>query len=105
LHIIDVSIPSAPVEVGLFSTPGLAFGVAVSENYAYVADFDAGLHIIDVSHPPSPIEIGYYDTPGYSDGVAVAGNYIYLTDGIGGLFILAYIPPLCVYLPLAQRNP
>ena len=35
---IDVSTPSAPVEVGFFDTPGVARGVAVAGGYAYVAD-------------------------------------------------------------------
>ena len=37
---IDVSTPSAPVEVGFVDTPGSAFGVAVSGGYAYVAGWD-----------------------------------------------------------------
>ncbi len=37
LRVIDVSVPSAPVEVGFVDTPGIAGGVAVSGDYAYVA--------------------------------------------------------------------
>ncbi len=35
---IDVSTPSAPVEVGFVDPPGDAYDVAVSGGYAYVAD-------------------------------------------------------------------
>jgi hypothetical protein len=38
LRVIDVSNPSNPREVGFFDTPGYAYGVYVSGNYAYVAD-------------------------------------------------------------------
>ena len=38
LRIIDVSLPSAPAEVGFYDTPGAAYDVAVAGNYAYVAD-------------------------------------------------------------------
>ncbi|MEO0071660.1 MAG: hypothetical protein ABIK39_06235, partial [candidate division WOR-3 bacterium] len=38
LRIIDVSNPQNPNEVGYFDTPGLAYGVYVSDSYAYVAD-------------------------------------------------------------------
>ena len=34
-------------EVGYYDTPGNAHGVAVANNYAYVADGDAGLRIIE----------------------------------------------------------
>ena len=56
-------------------------GVAVSGNYAYVADDESGLRVIDITNPSSPFEAGYYDTPGYASGVAVAGNYAYVADG------------------------
>ncbi|MBU4445112.1 hypothetical protein KJ656_08535 [bacterium] len=38
LHIIDVSTPSSPVEVGFCDTGGDAWSVAVSGSYAYVAN-------------------------------------------------------------------
>ena len=41
LAVIDVSNPANPVRVGGYDTSGNAFGVAVSGNYAYVADGDA----------------------------------------------------------------
>ena len=40
---IDVSNPANCVRVGGYDTSGYAFGVAVSGNYAYVADGDCGL--------------------------------------------------------------
>jgi hypothetical protein len=49
-------------------------------NYAYVADFAAGLQVIDVSNPASPQRVGGYDTSGYARGVAVSGNYAYVAD-------------------------
>ena len=33
---------------GTYDTTGMAVGVSVSGNYAYVADWDAGLQIIDI---------------------------------------------------------
>ena len=63
---IDVSTPSAPVEVGFVDTPDLALGVAVSGSYAYVADGCDGLRVIDVSTPSSPVEVGFVDTPDWA---------------------------------------
>jgi hypothetical protein len=55
--------------------------VAVSGNYAYVADGSSGLRIINITNPAAPTLAGFFDTPGYSYGVAVRGNYAYVADG------------------------
>jgi len=55
--VIDVSNPASPQGVGGYDT-GEAYGVAVSGNYAYVADDGAGLQVIDVSNPASPQRVG-----------------------------------------------
>ena len=38
LQVIDVSNPATPQRVGGYDTSGEAWGVAVSGNYAFVAD-------------------------------------------------------------------
>ena len=43
LLVIDIRKPANPQHVGSYDTSNLAYGVAVSGNYAYVADGDAGL--------------------------------------------------------------
>ncbi|MDO9027212.1 MAG: hypothetical protein Q7U87_04955, partial [bacterium] len=70
--------------VGVYDTPGFAWAVAVSGNYAYVADGDSGLRIINISNPASPTETSCYDTPGCAYAVAVSGNYAYVADGDSG---------------------
>lgn len=53
-----------PTEGGLIShqdTLGYAQAVYVSENYAYVADREAGLAIIDISDPTNPGSPIYQD--------------------------------------------
>ena len=47
LEIWDVATPSSPTLLGRLNTPGYACGVAVAGNYAYVADYSAGLRIIE----------------------------------------------------------
>jgi len=49
---------SALITVGSLDTPSHAYGVAVADNIAYVADASAGLRVIDVSNPASPVELG-----------------------------------------------
>jgi hypothetical protein len=78
--------------VGSVDTPGRALGVAVSEDYAYVADYPWGLQVVDVSNPASPAIVGSVDTPGGARGVAVSGSYAYVADYSSGLQI---VPAQC----------
>jgi hypothetical protein len=104
LRIVDVSNPAAPTEAGFFDTPRYAWGVAMAEERAYVADGWAGLRIVDVSDPAAPSEAGFYDTPGYAYAVAVTGDYAYVADWDGGLVILRFLPRFYLYLPLVLHN-
>ena len=81
LRVIDVSTPSAPVEVGWIRPTGSAYEVAVSGRYAYLANGLGGLRIIDVSDPAAPVEVGSFETPGdaLAYGVAVAHGYAYVS--------------------------
>jgi hypothetical protein len=97
LLVIDVSEPQHPHRAGRCDTPGYACGVAVTGDYAYVADSDSGLRVIDVSDPESPHEAGYCDTPGFANGVAVAGSYAYLADCGYGLRVVRVSDPQSPY--------
>jgi hypothetical protein len=89
LRVVDVSDPTSPTLVGSYNTTGLSRGVAVSGNYAYVADDGAGgVQVIDISNPSSPLRVGSYDTRGYASGIAVAGDYAYVADETYGLLVL-----------------
>ncbi|MBU0507717.1 carboxypeptidase regulatory-like domain-containing protein [bacterium] len=88
LRIINISSPTAPTEVGFHNTPGYAYGVAVSGNYAYVADYEQGLRVVNITSPSTPIEVGFYDTPGIALRVSISGSYAYVGDRQGGLRII-----------------
>jgi len=90
LHVIDVSMPKSPTEVGSIEMGGSANGVAVAGDYAYVIGHYDHLgdgvgvdivRVIDVSDPRSPRRVDSVATPGYPYGVAVAGNYVYVAEG------------------------
>jgi hypothetical protein len=66
---------------GSCGTPGVAYGVAVDGNYAYVADNTSGLQVIDITNPANPAIAGYCATPGRAYGVAISGNHAYVADG------------------------
>ena len=64
----------------IFNKNNLSFSstdIAVSGNYAYLADGSSGLWIIDISNPSSLSNFWQWDpvVHGFSTGVAVNGNY------------------------------
>lgn len=67
--------------------------VYVSEEYVYVAAWDAGLRVVNVSDPTNPVEVGFYDTPGYALAVHVVGGYAYVADGDAGLRVIDVSDP------------
>jgi hypothetical protein len=84
LRVIDVSNPANPVGMGAQFTSGdAALAVAVSGNYAYVAD-NIGLEVVDVSNPTHLLWAGRYDLGGR--GVAVSGNHAYVTGYDSAVF-------------------
>ena len=95
LRVIDVSTPSAPVELGVFETPTTAAGIDVSAGYAYVAYYPVyegalprGLRVFDVLDPSTPVEVGFLGTPGDAKDVWVAGSYAFVAADDAGLRVI-----------------
>ena len=88
IQITGVAGALSLAEIGHGNTAGIAMGVAVSGNYAYVADYDNGLVIVDIRNPAAPTLVGSYDAAGYASGVAVAGSYAYVATIDYGLVIV-----------------
>ena len=87
LQIYDVSIPSAPVQLGFISTKGPVTALKVIDNKAYLVDLVDGLQVIDVSNPLSPTAVGSWKMSGCQD-VAIVGGIAYLACGDAGLFMV-----------------
>ena len=88
--VIDVSDPPAPFFVSSWSPPEISapLAVAVTPDYAYVADAYAGLWVIDVHEPETPQELGVAGSPiRWATGVATYDHYAFVTDGLNGLRI------------------
>ena len=85
MRVVNISDPENPEEVGYYDTPGGAVGVAVSGDYAYVADGYSGLCSVNISDPENPSEVDSYDTDGNARGVFVGGEVAYIADLANGL--------------------
>jgi hypothetical protein len=79
LKIIDISNPAAPTHVGECDAYGWPIDIAVSGNYAYLANGDDGLVILNVGDPDAPAIVGFYGG-GYVSDVDVAGNHAYVNN-------------------------
>jgi len=94
LEVIDISNPATPNRVGRYVMAEQTHGIAVSGDYAYVADGRAGLQIINISDPAKPEFVGNFGptsypipTIGIGDSIAsmftcvtVAGNHCYVAE-------------------------
>lgn len=80
LRIVDVGVPTSPVQIGRYNASSRVADVAVAGQRVYLALGGAGLRVVDVSDPGAPVEIASFD-PGWSvDRVRVAGRLAYVID-------------------------
>ena len=87
VHIVDVSVPSAPAEVATVSARGPADGIAVAGTTLYVANGPYGLLLYDITKPSQPVQVGSV-FPTYNVlKVAVSGGRAYLAAAGAGLLV------------------
>lgn len=89
LHVVDISNPTSPQDVGLFEMTDYPQDVAVSNGMAFVASGVSLVHMIDVSQPDAPVEIAYFDTMSiggnmsFDRSITVSNNTVYFVDAAG----------------------
>lgn len=84
LHIMDLSNPTAPVEIGRYlraSETYICGGVYVTGNRAYLATGE-GLIILDVTNPSHPLALNQPNGVPYSD-ILVHNGFAIILDGGG----------------------
>ncbi|MCD6270588.1 hypothetical protein J7J23_02285, partial [bacterium] len=84
LHLQYVPDPQLPLR-GSISSFAYARDVAVSGNYAYVADESGGVRIVDISSSTNPTLAATITDSTNAIGVAISGNYLYVADCVNGL--------------------
>jgi len=75
--------------IGNCDTPGLAMGVAVRGDCAFVADWSSGLRVITVADPAHPTEVGHSDGPDSALALVVSGGYAYVVGMQAGLRVIS----------------
>ncbi len=90
---VDVSDPSAPVELGSlrFANATDIRWVKVENDRAFLLDDYDGVFAADISDPSHPTRIGQMETSD-PNGFCLAGGYLYIADEDMGLVIGAITP-------------
>lgn len=94
LHIIDVSSPYNPYQLGFQSMPEKAEAVYAYDAWSYVAAGEAGLKIVDVSDAANPHEVSDFDVPGEANDIIVIDSLAFITDRFGLRIIDVSNPPV-----------
>ena len=99
VDIIDISNPSAPIELSQYhldriyqNIPTRSFDFDLSGNYAYITKI-LGLEIVNISSPITPIKVGYYPLPGTATHITISNSFAYLSLENMGLRIINITNP------------
>ncbi|TKJ41580.1 hypothetical protein CEE37_03175 [candidate division LCP-89 bacterium B3_LCP] len=84
---VGLTLTSAYVE------PGGARTAEIVGDYAYVANYTAGLTVMDLSVTDQPDSLASVDTPLWCYDVCVIGDYAYIVDFIGELTAVDILNP------------
>jgi hypothetical protein len=93
VEIWDVSTAFGPAYIDTYSEPGGARAAFVDGNYAYVANFNAGMTVLDITDPSAPDSLTTVDAEEEYWDVLVNGIYAYALDAVGGLFVYDITDP------------
>ena len=76
---INIENKTDPQPGESYDTDGTAYGIAVRNGYAYVADYNQGLQVFNLSSISSG-PVGSYPISGYAIGVTIQGDYAYVPE-------------------------
>ncbi|MFZ5352327.1 MAG: S-layer homology domain-containing protein [Bacillota bacterium] len=87
LHIIDISEPNNPANLGSYVTSGKLSTIAIYKNSGIIADGHLGLISIDMSKPSNMTKNGEYNTPGFTKDIFISGKNIFVSDATNSALI------------------
>ncbi len=105
VHLMDVSDPANPVEIGAWRQPGAGLAAA-GQHMAAIAE-GSTLDILDTTDPSAPHMLASHALPGQVQSVAAAGTYIYAAYASGttvGLSVFDATPGGPVLLDAGQQR-
>jgi hypothetical protein len=91
--IVDIQNVEEPTITGFVDSVGNG-EMAISDDYAYVLNYDEPVGIIDISNPYSPEIAGSYENNDNNFDIFISGTYAYLASRDVGLRVLDISSPL-----------
>jgi len=89
LRILDVENPAMTYEASYLRLPGIASGITLGEDVAYVATGWGGISKVDLADMEHPLEVSYYnELNGSAVCVGVSGSRIYAGYAADGVVVL-----------------
>jgi hypothetical protein len=92
-EIIDISDPSAPLNLSTFNTPGSCNDLKVGEEIAYVADGITGVTAVNISNPAQPLLLSITDTESDLLGIDYSPNFMFTADNNEGAEVFNLFNP------------
>lgn len=82
ISVIDISNPTAPVQVATTSVGTTPDSIYVAGRYAYVTNSGgATVSVVDISNPKLPIQVATTSVGTTPNSIYVSGHYAYVTNG------------------------
>ena len=88
VHMIDVSDPSNPVEVGIYDPPYYVHDAHVHGNLLFASALSVGLDIVDITDKSNPVLLSHISHPGdftHSAWTTADLSHVVVTDEVDGL--------------------
>lgn len=103
-HVVDITDPGNPFEIGSLNLPTTALTVTVQGRYAYVgtAASDEVFYVIDISNPLEPVEVASLELDASVNDIFIQGRFAYVAiDSVTGsdeLFVVDISNPLAPHV-------
>ncbi len=89
-----IAVSSLMLEpIHVIETSGTPNGIAVRDNFAYIADYSEGFKIFDITDKTKPDSVGYFSTWSSTRDVFLLGNFAYVANWTEGLTIIDISDP------------
>jgi len=81
ISVVDISNPSAPIEIATTSVEINPMSITVSGRYAYVANLSSNsISVVDISNPSAPIQVATTSVDSSPRAITVSGRYAYVAN-------------------------
>lgn len=93
IEIVDISIPSTPVLLTTFKSPGSCYDIKIANDIAYIADGTSGVTVISVANPAQPYFIKLKDLGTDVRSLDYSPNFLFAAEYSDGVEVMNLFNP------------